>query len=109
MRNLLAVATLCAATVAAAPTLAQDCPWAGGSYEFKEHGVYGDFTVNDSCTQLVWSRLNDGTETTSLQRTGNGWKGTLEKADFELLENGKNLIVQDVGGVSRHARADRSN
>lgn len=97
------------ALLVAAASASHACPWAGGQYKFSEHGVYGNFTVNDNCTQLVWSRSNDGPETTSLQRTKHGWKGTLEKADFELQENGHSLTISDPGGVSRHARAERTN
>lgn len=108
MKHLFPRTALCLAMVAA-PALAAACPWADGTYHFSEHGIYGDFTVNANCTQLVWSRSSDGPETTSLQRTKRGWKGTLERADFELLENGHSLTISDPGGISRPARAERTN
>ncbi|GAB5436042.1 hypothetical protein [Falsiruegeria mediterranea] len=85
------------------------CPWASGDYAFSEHGVYGDFTVNADCTEMVWSRLSDGAETTALERTKHGWAGELEKADVELLDNGKNLRITGTGGAMRQARAERKN
>lgn len=89
---------------------AQDaCPWAGGEYEFKEHGIYGDFTVNADCTEMVWSSLSDGPETSALERSKDGWKGELERARFELLENGKNLRITGHGGAMRQSNATRKN
>ncbi len=85
------------------------CPWASGEYAFSERGIYGDFTVNAECTEMVWSRLSDGAETAALKRTKNGWAGELEKADVELLDNGKNLRITGTGGAMRQVRAERKN
>ncbi|TMV04771.1 hypothetical protein FGK63_16945 [Ruegeria sediminis] len=109
MKQLLSLTTFCLG-LAAVPAFAQEaCPWAGGEYSFKEHGVYGDFTVNADCTELVWSRLSDGPETSALEKTKHGWKGELEKADFELLDNGHSLRITGTGGAMRQTRAERTN
>lgn len=97
------------ATALAAPSLALACPWAGGSYEFREHGIYGDFTVNGDCTQMTWSRLTDEPETTAMERTKAGWKGALSKGEVELLENGHNLRLTGFGGAMRQTKAERTN
>ncbi|MEX0337487.1 MAG: hypothetical protein AB3N11_00460 [Arenibacterium sp.] len=92
------------------PAIAQgDCPWAGGNYAFSDHGIYGDFTVNADCTELVWERIKDQPETTALERTKSGWSGELSKASFELLENGKNLRLVGEGGLARSSNASRKN
>ena len=88
---------------------ASACPWASGDYAFSEAGIYGDFTVNADCTEMVWDRSSDGPETAALERTKHGWKGELEKADVELLENGENLRVTGNGGAMRQVRAERKN
>ncbi len=92
-----------------AATSAPACPWAGGEYEFREHGIYGDFTVNADCTELVWSRLSDAPETSALEKSKAGWKGELSKARFELLENGHNLRITGDGGAMRQTKAKRTN
>lgn len=91
------------------PAQAAACAWAGGAYSFSERGVYGDFTVNDDCTQMVWDRSSDGPETTALTRSKDGWKGALEKVEVELLENGHNLRLTDRGGPTRQTKASREN
>ncbi len=99
MKRPLTLLALCIG-VTAGPALAADtCPWAGGSFDFKENGIYGELDVNADCTQLVWKRV-DEPQTTALTRTKNGWKGELERVDVELLENGKSLRIYD-GGVMR--------
>ncbi|KUJ80839.1 hypothetical protein AVO45_07365 [Ruegeria marisrubri] len=108
MKKSLSLTALCLGLMAA-PALAQDCPWAGGEYEFKEHGVYGDFTVNADCTELTWTRLSDSPETSALTRTKNGWEGELSKADFELLDSGKFLRITGTGGAMRQVSAKRKN
>lgn len=109
MKKSLVVTTLCLG-LAALPALADEtCAWAGGEYAFKDHGIYGDFTVNADCTELVWSRLKDAPETTALEKTKKGWKGALNKASFELLENGESLRITGVGGVMRSSKAARKN
>ncbi|WP_164660790.1 hypothetical protein [Tropicibacter sp. Alg240-R139] len=90
-------------------TAVSACPWASGGYAFSEHGIYGDFTVNADCTEIVWSRLSDGPETSALERTKHGWAGELEKADIELLDNGENLRITGTGGAMRQVRAERKN
>ncbi len=87
----------------------ETCAWAGGAYSFSDHGIYGDFTVNADCTEMVWSRLSDGSETSALTRSKQGWKGELDKADFELLENGHSLRLTGNGGVMRASKAKRTN
>ena len=96
--------------LSAAPAFAQDsCPWAGGEYSFRDHGIYGDFVVNADCTELVWSRIADSDENTAMERTNDGWKGSLSKADFVLLENGRNLRITGVGGATHNSNAKRTN
>lgn len=85
------------------------CPWAGGIYAFKSHGFSADFTVNDGCTEMVWSRLSSGPETSALAKTKDGWKGQFSKGDIELLENGENLRFTGTGGPMRQSRAERKN
>ena len=97
------------AVVAGPAWAASDCPWAGGQYAFSDHGVYGDFTVNADCTELVWERIKDQPETTVLERTKAGWSGELSKASFELLENGRNLRLVGSGGLARSSSAKRKN
>ncbi len=109
MKHYLCTAALCLSASAVPAFADETCPWAGGEYEFKEHGIYGDFTVNGDCTQLVWSRLSDGPETTALAKTNGGWEGKLEKVDVELLENGRNLRITGNGGAMRQASAKRKN
>ncbi|AAV95730.1 hypothetical protein KQ247_01395 [Ruegeria pomeroyi] len=104
MTRLLATAALCLATATAAAA----CPWAGGNFEFREHGIYGDFAVNAGCTELVWDRLSNAPETTALTRSKHGWAGKLAKADVELLDNGENLRVTGTGGAMRQVRAKRA-
>jgi len=106
MKLLTASAFFVAATLGSAVSA---CPWASGEYAFSDHGIYGDFTVNADCTELVWSRLSDGAETTALTRTKGGWKGALDKADVELLENGQNLRITGNGGAMRQSSAKRKN
>ncbi|MBE1285063.1 MAG: hypothetical protein GJ676_17255 [Rhodobacteraceae bacterium] len=89
------------------PAMSHACPWAGGAFEFREHGINGDFVVNADCTELVWDRLSDGPETAALARTKNGWKGELEKADVELLEDGEHLRLTGTGGPMRQFPAKR--
>ncbi|MFC3615812.1 hypothetical protein ACFORG_18840 [Lutimaribacter marinistellae] len=109
MKNTLLFATIGVA-LAAGPALAQSaCPWAGGQYEFKEHGIYGDFTVNADCSQMTWSRLSDEPETSAMVRSKNGWEGSLDKADFELLDDGTHLRITGNGGAMRQTRAKRVN
>ena len=109
MKRHLSLIALCLG-IAASPALAADnCPWAGGEYAFKEHGIYGDFTINSDCTEMVWNRLSDGPETAALERSKDGWKGKLEKARVELLENGHNLRVTGDGGAMRQTKATRKN
>ncbi len=109
MKSLLLLATL-GAGLATGPAFAQaTCPWAGGEYSFNEHGIYGDFTVNADCSELTWSRLSDDPETSALVRSENGWKGSLTKADFELLNNGHNLRITGDGGAMRQTSAKREN
>lgn len=94
----------------AAPAFAQEaCPWAGGDYAFRDHGIYGDFTVDAGCTQMTWSRLADGPETSALERTDRGWAGELERANFVLLEDGVHVNLKEVGGPQRRSRVDRKN
>jgi hypothetical protein len=92
-----------------AATYASACPWADGEYAFKEHGIYGDFTVNSDCSELVWTRLSDNSETSALEKSKDGWTGELSKARFELLENGKNLRITGDGGAMRQTKARRKN
>lgn len=108
MRRTLTLTAFCL-TLSTLPGLVAACPWAGGDYAFKDHGIYGDFTVNADCTELVWNRLSDGPETTVLERTKNGWKGSLSKADVELLDNGSNLRITGTGGAMRQSSAERKN
>lgn len=103
MNRFLRLTTLCLGLATLPALAAEACPWAGGAYKFRDHGVYGDFTVNANCTQLVWSRLTDEPETTALERTKHGWKGELSKASFVLLENGTSLRITGVGGVMRQS------
>lgn len=108
MSRLLALSALC--LTLATPALAADsCAWSGGEYEFKEHGIYGNFSVNADCTEMTWSRLSDAPETSALERSKDGWKGSLSKADFELLENGESLRITGDGGAMRQTRAKRVN
>ena len=72
------------------------CPWAGGSYSFRESGVYGELSVNGNCTEMRWKRLKEP-EITTLKRTRAGWKGKLKRVDVELLENGRSLRIFDTG------------
>ena len=44
-----------------------------------------------------------------MERTNDGWKGSLSKADFVLLENGRNLRITGVGGATRNSNAKRTN
>lgn len=97
-------------SLSALPAVASDeCAWAGGEYSLDDFGINGDFSVNADCTQLVWDWLSDGLETTALTRTKHGWKGELDRADVELLENGHNLRVTGNGGAMRQSRAERKN
>ncbi|SDC20061.1 hypothetical protein [Ruegeria marina] len=108
MKPLLALPAICLCL--AAPALAADaCPWADGQYAFSEHGIYGDFAVNADCTELVWDRLSNAPETTPLERSRDGWKGALSKADVELLENGEHLRLTSTGGAMRQVKAKREN
>lgn len=94
----------------AAPAFAQDaCPWAGGDYAFRDHGIYGGFVVDAECTQMTWSRLSDGTETSALERTDAGWAGELERATFVLLDDGEHVNLKVLGGAQRRSRVDRNN
>ncbi len=109
MRHQLILISLCAG-VAAGPALAQDaCPWAGGDYAFSDHGIYGDFVVDATCTQMEWSRLSDGPESSTLERTKDGWAGALEKADFVLTEDGRHVLIKDPGGPQRRSVVRRKN
>lgn len=109
MKQHLSVIAFCLGLVGG-PGLADDtCPWSGGDYSFSEHGIYGDFTVNAGCSELVWSRMADGPETTVLERSKGGWNGALEKANVELLDNGHSLRLTDVGGPTRQFTATRKN
>ncbi|MCE8511212.1 hypothetical protein KBY22_00790 [Ruegeria pomeroyi] len=101
MTRLLSYAALCLVTA----TTAEACPWASGTFEFREHGIYGNFAVNGDCTELVWDRLSNAPETTALERSKHGWAGKLAKADVELLDNGENLRVTGTGGAMRQVRA----
>jgi len=108
MRHLSLIA-LCLALTGTTAHAQGACPWAGGKYAFSEHGIYGDFTVDAACSQIVWNRMSDGPETVALERTGDGWKGSLEKAQVLLLDNGANLRVTDYGGPTRQFNATKSN
>lgn len=109
MKRLWSPMSFCAALVALPAISASACPWAGGNYSFKEHGIYGTFTVNGSCSEIVWSRLSDGPETQPLEKSKNGWSANMNKAKVELLENGTSLRVSDYGGVSRQFTAKPAN
>lgn len=108
MKRPLALAALCLGL--ATPAMAADtCPWSDGQYAFREHGIYGDFAVNGDCTELVWDRLSNAPETTTLERSKHGWKGKLSKADVELLDNGESLRLTSTGGAMRQVKAKREN
>ena len=109
MKRPLSLMSLCAALAALPAVSASACPWAGGSYTFKEHGVYGTFTVNGGCTEIVWSRLSDGPETQPLEKSKNGWSANMNKAKVELMENGSSMRVADYGGVARQFTAKPAN
>ena len=109
MKRHLSLIALCFGMTAAPAFAADTCLWAGGDYSFSEHGIYGDFTINGDCTEMVWSRLSDGPETTALEKSKDGWKGRLEKVRVELLENGRNLRLTGDGGVMRQTKATRKN
>ena len=107
MKHILTLPALCL-TLATLPAVASACPWGGGAFKFSEHGIYGDFTVNGGCTEMVWDRLSDGPETAALERTKYGWKGSLEKADVELLEDGEHLRLTGHGGPTRQFPVKRT-
>lgn len=109
MKRHLSLMTLCLGLAAASAHADETCLWAGGEYRFSEHGIYGDFSINGDCTEMVWSRLSDGPETTALERSKNGWKGRLTKVRVELLENGRSLRITGDGGVMRQTKATRKN
>lgn len=91
------------------PTHAQaNCPWAGGEYRFSDHGIYGEFSVNGDCTELVWDRLSEP-ENTSLQVGDNGWFGELSKVAVVLLSDGDYVQVTAYGGISRKSKTMRTN
>lgn len=94
--------------VTTAPVMADaNCAWAGGEYSFSDSGVYGELSVNEDCSHMTWKRRQTP-ETVPLERTRDGWKGRLERAHVELLENGRSLRISD-GGVLRHSTAERKN
>ncbi|MGB1389409.1 MAG: hypothetical protein ACPG61_11035 [Paracoccaceae bacterium] len=109
MKRPLYLMSFCAALVALPAISASACPWAGGDYSFKEHGIYGTFTVNGSCSEIVWSRLSDGPETQPLEKSKHSWSANMNKAKVELLENGSSLRVSDYGGISRQFTAKPAN
>lgn len=109
MQHHLPLIALCAGLASALAVAAEACPWAGGIYSFNEHGIYGDFSVNADCTEIVWDRLSDGPETSALTRSRDGWAGELAKVEVELLANGHNLRVTGYGGPMRQVQAKRSN
>lgn len=94
--------------VASASFAQTDCPWANGEYHFSEQGIYGDFTVNSNCTEMVWKRLNDA-EVTQLEVTSMGWTGSLSRVYVDLLEDGIHVQVTAHGGVTQRARTKRLN
>lgn len=108
MKSKLLFATL-SLGLAAAPAIAQStCPWAGGEYRFSDHGIYGDFSVNADCTEVVWDRLTDP-ETSPLEMTRQGWSGKLSKVSVILLEDGDHVEVTAYGGITRRSKTDRTN
>ncbi len=109
MTHRISLIAACFALTLVSASVASACAWPGGAYSFKDHGIYGDFTINGDCTEMVWSRLSDGPETAALVRTKHGWKAELSKAAVELMENGHSLRVNDYGGVSRTSTAQRTN
>ena len=109
MRRHLFLISFCAGLLSV-PAFAQEtCPWAGGDYAFRDHGIYGGFVVDADCTQMTWSRLADGPETSALERTNTGWAGELERATFVLLEDGVHVNLTVLGGAQRRSRVDRQN
>jgi len=95
--------------LAATPALAQtNCPWAAGEYRFSESGIYGDFSVNADCTEMVWDRLTEP-ETTALEAANNGWSGELTKVAVVLLDDGDHVQVTVYGGQTRRVRIKRTN
>lgn len=109
MKRTLPLIALCAGFASGPLAAAGPCPWAGGEYAFKEHGIDGNFSVDGDCTQLVWDRLSDGAETTALTPSKDGWVGKLSKVQVELLENGHNLRITAYGGATRQSKAERTN
>ncbi len=84
---------------------AQACPWAGGAYDIRDSGFYGDFSVNAGCTEIVGNWLQDDQKTSPLERTKHGWRGLFDRADVELLENGSSVRIYGPGGVARSTKA----
>lgn len=108
MKNRLALLAICFGC-AAVPAVAQtDCPWAGGEYRFQDSGIYGDFSVNADCTELVWDRLTEP-ETTVLELGREGWSGNLTKVAVVLLSEGNRVQVTAYGGLTRRSTVERVN